>query len=105
MAERIVPDRGPGYRASMPTLSFSKNIQTHVDVDRWETDAATVGESLESIFARRPKLRGYLLDDRGAVRKHVAIFVNGTSIADREKLTDPVSTSDEIFVMQALSGG
>lgn len=89
----------------MPAVSFSKNIRTHVDVERWEADATTVGEALESVFAEFPKLRSYLLDDRGAVRKHVAVFVNGASIADREKLSDSVTDSDEIFVMQALSGG
>lgn len=89
----------------MPAVSFSKNIQTHVDVDRTETAADTVGEALECLFARQPRLRGYLLDDRGAVRKHVAIFVNGASISDRDTLTDPVAEADEIFVMQALSGG
>lgn len=89
----------------MPAVSFSKNIRTHVDVERWEADATTVGEALESVFAEFPKLRSYLLDDRGAVRKHVAVFVNGASITDREKLSDSVTDSDEIFVMQALSGG
>lgn len=89
----------------MPAVSFSKNIRTHVDVERWQADATTVGEALESVFAEFPKLRSYLLDDRGAVRKHVAVFVNGASITDREKLSDSVTDSDEIFVMQALSGG
>ena len=89
----------------MPVIDFSKNIRTHVEVERIEVSASTLGEALEPVFADHPKLRGYLLDDRGAVRKHVAIFLNGASITDRETLTDCVSDSDEIFVMQALSGG
>lgn len=89
----------------MPAIAFSSNIRTQVDVMPGEVTAATVGEALESVFSRHPRLRGYLLDDRGAVRKHVAVFVNGVSIEQRDTLSDPVEDSDEIFVMQALSGG
>ena len=89
----------------MPSIAFSKNIRTHVDADRMEVHANTVSEALESVFSEHPSLRSYLLDDRGAVRKHVAIFVNGVSITDRATLSDTISETDEIFVMQALSGG
>ena len=70
-------------------------------------DAAgcTVQEILASAFAANPGLRGYLLDDQGAVRRHVAIFVDGEAIADRERMSDPVPADGEVFVMQALSGG
>ena len=46
-----------------------------------------------------------VLDDQGAVRKHVAIFVNSQLIRDRQTLTDPIGEDDDIFVAQALSGG
>ena len=49
--------------------------------------------------------RGYVLDDQGALRRHVAIYVNGRPIGDRVRLTDPVAADDEIYVFQALSGG
>ena len=52
-----------------------------------------------------PRLRGYLLDDQGAVRKHVAIFLDGESICDRLALSDPLPAEGELFVAQALSGG
>lgn len=89
----------------MPSVAFTQNLRRHVDVERCEVDGATVGEALAAVFAEHPKLRGYLLDDRGAVRKHVAIVVNGETIADREKLSDPLKPNDDVFVMQALSGG
>ena len=37
--------------------------------------------------------------------RDVAIFLNQEPIHDRTGLSDPVATSDEIFVAQALSGG
>jgi molybdopterin synthase sulfur carrier subunit len=56
-------------------------------------------------LASEPRLRGYVLDDQGTLRRHVAIYVNGRPIGDRVRLTDPVAADDEIYVFQALSGG
>src|SRR5271165_5681953 len=42
---------------------------------------------------------------RPALRRHVAVYVNGQPVHDRVWLTDPVGPHDEIYVFQALSGG
>ena len=62
-------------------------------------------EVLDRVFADNPRLRGYVVDERGVLRKHMIIFIDGEQIADREKLSDPVRPQSEIYVMQALSGG
>ena len=56
------------------------------------------------MFESEPRLRGYVLDDQEALRRHVAIYVNGQPISDRARLTDAVAQDDEIYVFQALSG-
>ncbi len=89
----------------MTTLNFTSNLQRHVDVPTAQVEGATVREVLETYFADNPRVRGYILDDQGEVRKHVAIFLNNELIHDRKKLSDAVSDDDEIFVAQALSGG
>mgnify|MGYP005706592725 FL=1 len=89
----------------MATIVFTQNLRRHVDVERCEVSGETVAEALEDVFANHPQLRGYLLDDCGAIRKHVAITLNGETILDRDKLSDPLPAGGEIFVMQALSGG
>jgi hypothetical protein len=35
-----------------------------------------VGEALESVFGGKPQVRFYVLDERGALRKHVCIFAD-----------------------------
>ncbi len=89
----------------MPSVAFTQNLQRHVPCPPCEVAGATVRESLEAAFALYPKLQGYVLDEHGALRFHMAIFVNGEAITDRKALGDPVSTAAEIYVMQALSGG
>jgi molybdopterin synthase sulfur carrier subunit len=66
---------------------------------------ATVRAVLDAVFAENARARGYVLDERGAVRKHMSIFVNGSAVRDRAHLTDPVPPDGEVYVMQALSGG
>ena len=89
----------------MATVAFTPNLQRHVECPTTEVDGATVRAVLEHVFATNPRLRGYVLDDQGALRRHMMIFVDGQQIADRDGLTDPVRASAEVYVMQALSGG
>ena len=89
----------------MSRVSFTRNLQRHVACPPCTVEGATVQESLEAAFALYPRLRGYVLDEHGALRFHMAVFVDGVPVADRRGLTDPVSAASEIYVMQALSGG
>ena len=89
----------------MPHVSFASSIQRHLAVADTEASGATVGAVLEAVFAAHDGLRGYVLDDQGAVRDHVAVFVDGVQINDRIGLGDPVGTTTCVHVIQALSGG
>jgi sulfur-carrier protein len=85
----------------MPRVSFTGHLRRYLPVATVEVPGDTVTAALEAVFAREPRLRGYVLDDQGAVRKHVALFVNG----ERACLSDKVGARDDIYVLQALSGG
>ena len=89
----------------MPKVSFTANLQRHLSCETTTADGRTVGDALEAVFRDNPRLRGYILDDQGAVRKHISVYLNDETILDRAHLSDAVQASDEIFVMQALSGG
>jgi len=89
----------------MPTVSFTSALERFVSAPTVEVEGATIGEALAAVFAAQPALKGYVLDDQGALRRHVVVFVNGRAAADRVHLTDPVGPQDEIHVFQALSGG
>ena len=55
-----------------------------------EAPAATVGAALDALFAVHPALRGYVLDERGAPRRHVALFVDGDSLQPKTDLARPL---------------
>ena len=87
------------------TVRFTDNIQRHVACPPALCAGATVRESLDAYFASNERARGYVLDEHGSLRKHMAIFVDGKQVADREHLSDTVTDATTIDVMQALSGG
>jgi hypothetical protein len=89
----------------MPRVSFTQNLQRHLAAPPREVAGGTVREALEAVFEENPKLRGYVLDDQGRLRKHVVVFVDGEIIGDRVGLGDTVGPASELVVMQALSGG
>lgn len=89
----------------MPTVSFTPNIQRHVSCPPAEVEGETVRSALEAVFRENPRARAYVLDEQGAVRPHMVVFVDGHQVRDRQRLTDPVTPEAEIYVAQALSGG
>lgn len=89
----------------MATVSFTSALRRFMEVPTVQVDGATVGEALAAVFASRPMLRGYILDDQGALRRHVSIYINGSPVQDRSQLSDPVGPDDQVYVVQALSGG
>jgi hypothetical protein len=89
----------------MPRLFFTQNLQRHVACPPSDLPGATVRELLEAFFAINPRARGYVLDDQGALRHHMAVFVDGVQVHDSAGLSDPIPAGGEVYVMQALSGG
>lgn len=70
-----------------------------------EIEGDTVRDVLNNIEKIYPGISNYLMQDDGALRKHVNIFVEGNLIINRISLNDKVKRSDELLIFQALSGG
>ena len=90
----------------MATVKFTALLQRfYPDLTALEMEAGDVANLLQQLNDRYPKFKGYITDEQGRLRKHVNIFVNGKMIRDREALSDALNTTDEVFILQALSGG
>jgi molybdopterin converting factor small subunit len=89
----------------MARVSFTGNLKRHLACPPATVQASTVREALDAVFATNLPLRSYILDDQGRLRRHVNIFVNDAMIADRLRQSDAIGATDEIYVLQALSGG
>ena len=89
----------------MPTVRFTNNIQRHVPCPTREVGGATVRDVLDQYFAGNEQARSYVFDDQGRLRQHMAAFIDGRQVQDRDHLSDAVSSDAVIDVVQALSGG
>ena len=89
----------------MATIRFTRNVQRHVECPDRDVDGATLRDVLERYFAGNERARGYVLDDQGRLRHHMAVFIDGQQLQDRDQLSDLVAPGAVIDVVQALSGG
>jgi sulfur-carrier protein len=89
----------------MATLTFTQQLRRFTEAPEITTSASVLREALEQAFRLNPQLRGYILDEQGHLRQHVAIFIDGRRVHDRFRLDDPITANSSIHVLQALSGG
>lgn len=89
----------------MPTVFFTNQLARFIEAPTVVASGATLAEVLTKVFGNYPQLRGYILDDQGSIRQHVAIFIDGTQVKDRNGLADSLTPESEIHIFQALSGG
>jgi molybdopterin synthase sulfur carrier subunit len=66
-----------------------------------ELDGATVIELLRALELRYPELSGWVLDERGRIRRHINVFVNG----ERGQEPTAVQPADRLEVLPAITGG
>jgi molybdopterin converting factor small subunit len=66
-----------------------------------ELEGATVIELLRALEIRHPNITGWILDERGVIRRHINVFVNG----ERGDETTAVRSRDRIDVVPAITGG
>ena len=81
----------------IPTPLRSYTVQSFV-----EAQGRTLGALLTDLDRRYPGIRFRMVDEQQQVRRHIRIFVNGAQIFDLARTLQP---TDEVLIVQALSGG
>ena len=85
----------PVIRLRQPLKRLAGELKEH------EVEAATVVAALAALEAANPGLRGWVLDERGHLRRHINAYLNGELAAQ----DDAVAAGDRIDVIPAISGG
>lgn len=90
----------------MPTVRFTSNLKRfYPELTPMDIQSDTVADILNKINDSHKGLKDYIVDETGALRKHVHIFIGDEMVKDRTHLLDKLAESDEVYIMQALSGG
>ena len=89
----------------MATISFTAHLRKVAPPGATKVAAANLGDALDQVFREAPKLRSYVLDEQNRLRRHVVIFLNGMRLAPANWSEQVLTADDDVYVMQALSGG
>jgi molybdopterin synthase sulfur carrier subunit len=92
----------------MPTVELTEHLFQFFPELKGKTlrvDAKTAADVVRALDAIAPGIAEYIVDERGALRMHVNLFIGDEMIVDRRRLSDPVSPDAHVYVFQALSGG
>ena len=78
-------------------------LRSYTKQEKWvKGSGATVADLLADLDAQFPGIRFRVVDEQGRLREHMKVFVNQEAVRD---LTTPITETDEVTIMQALSGG
>jgi hypothetical protein len=67
--------------------------------------AGSVAEIVRAVDQLTPGFSDYVLDEHGALRRHVLISVDDTIVVDKSTLSDRVPENATVYIFQALTGG
>jgi len=68
-------------------------------------EGATVRDLLADLARRQPALHARLCDERGQLRKFIALFVNGRDIRTLQGDATPLDGRAEVVIVAAIAGG
>lgn len=77
-------------------------LRSYTDSNRAEANGVTLSELLTDLNRQYPGIRFRMIDEQERVRRHIRIFINGQQVND---LAQTLNATDEVVIVQALSGG
>jgi sulfur-carrier protein len=77
-------------------------LRSYTERSEVEVSGATLGAVLLELDRLYPGIRFRIIDEQDQIRRHIRLFVNGGQLRD---LSQPLMASDELVIVQALSGG
>jgi molybdopterin synthase sulfur carrier subunit len=78
-----------------PLLSYTAQREV-------EASGPTLAAVLAELDRQFPGIRFRMVDEQDRMRRHVRFFVNGDQVFE---LSQPLHPTDEVLIVQALSGG
>ncbi len=92
----------------MPTVRITPNLYRffpELEHQMIWVPVGSVAEILRAVDNISPGFTDYILDEHGALRRHVNLSVDDKIVIDKKRLTDIVPENGTVYIFQALSGG
>ena len=86
----------------MIRVLIASPLRPYTGADEVEASGASLGALLADLDARYPGIRFRMVDEQDMLRRHMRVFINGEAV---KTLDHRLCDSDEVCIVQALSGG
>jgi len=70
-----------------------------------EVQPGTIGSAIQELQTRYPGIQERLVDEAGAVRRFVNVYVNEEDIRFLKNQDTPLKDGDEVSIIPAIAGG
>jgi len=77
-------------------------LRSYTENGTTEASGATLAAVLTDLDQRYAGIRFRMVDEQDRIRRHIRVFVNGEQVRE---LSHPLKPTDEVIIVQALSGG
>ncbi len=77
-------------------------LRSYTECSETQASGATLAAVLADLERHYPGIRFRMINEQDRIRRHIRIFVNGEQV---HELSQPLNASDEVVIVQALSGG
>ena len=77
-------------------------LRSYTERGEAEANGATLAAVLVDLERQYPGIRFRIIDEQDRIRRHIRVFVNGAQVHD---LMQSLAATDEMVIVQALSGG
>jgi sulfur-carrier protein len=75
------------------------------DADSVQSDAPTLKDAIDRMESDFPGIKERLVDESGALRRFVNVYVNGEDVRFLQELQTPLAEKDEVSIVPAVAGG
>ncbi len=86
----------------MTVVRIPTPLRSYTSASEVQASGATVAELLVDLDGQFPGFRFRMVDEQGRLRTHMKVFVGMELCRD---LSTPLDDTNEVSIMQALSGG
>ena len=83
-------------------IGIPSALQSYTEQAEVEASCATLAAAIVDLDRSYPGIRFRMIDEQDRMRPHIRFFINGELTRNLEQL---LRTTDEIIIVQALSGG
>ena len=83
-------------------IGIPSALQSYAGQAEVEASGPTLAAALVDLDRVYPGIRFRMIDEQDRMRPHIRFFVNGELTRNLE---EPLRTTDEVIIVQALSGG